>query len=573
MKKCVQAKTIPEETAAKYDLPKVVAQILWNRGIIAEAKTQEDVEAFLNPDYERDLSDSAKLKGMNLACDSIQKTIQEKKKIFIYGDFDVDGVTGSALLFETLKQLEADVSVFIPDREKEGYGLHLEAIKGIKEQGAELLIAIDTGITATKEIDYAKNLGLEVIIVDHHTPPKQLPKCVIINPRQKGDTYPFKELSACALAWKLSSVLLSPSAPSDPSAPLAPFLKWQLDLVGLSTICDVVPLVGENRTLAVYGLKVLQKTKRIGLQKLCEVAGIKKEDIDAHIVGFVLGPRLNAPGRLENADISLELLTTQDDKKALELAQTLNSINLERQELLESALAEARTLVFDRGLNKQKAIVVESKNWLGGIVGLIASKLVQEFNRPTFALTLGEKELKGSARSIEGFHLVEALTHCSECLTRHGGHAKAAGLSLLFDKFENFKERIVQFANEKLSDEDVLPKVNIDSEIYSEELNLEFFNMWLKRMEPFGLGNPRPVFSLTDAKILNARWCGKDEAHLKLLLEKNGKEYSAMAFSWPKEEAPTAGEILDLAVTLDENEWNGTKSLELKLISIGNTAK
>lgn len=328
----------------------------------------------------------------------------------------------------------------------------------------------------------------------------------------------------------------------------------------------MVPLVGENRTLAIYGLKVLQKTRRLGLLKLCEVAGIQKENIDSYAVGFLLGPRLNAAGRLENADISFKLLTTTDEQEALELAQQLNSINIERQEILENALAEAREIVFAKDLHKKKALVVESKNWLGGIVGLIASKLVQEFNRPAFVLNFGAVESKGSARSIEGFHLVEALSHCSDLLTRHGGHSKAAGLALLSENLDSFKEKIIGLAESTLSDEDVLPKIKIDAEISVEELELNFFNKWIKVLEPFGLGNPRPIFHIKGAKILETRWCGKSDDHLRINFEKDGKNYWAIGFSWPKENAPEIGEINDIAATLDENEWNDTKTLGLKLI-------
>jgi single-stranded-DNA-specific exonuclease len=394
--------------------PEIVS-ILSNRGI----NTEIEALSFLNPDYSK-LGDPFNIKDMDKAVETISLAVQEKKKITIYGDYDVDGITSTAVLVRFFNEIGVEVDFYIPSRQIEGYGLNREALDEIKKRGTELLITVDCGSTAIEEVDYANKIGLRVVITDHHSLRSEngeelIPKAeAVVNPRRKESLF-NQELAGVGVAFYLVRALQAKL----PEKLAEGMEKWFLDLVAMGTICDVVPLVGDNRILTHFGLQVIRKTKLIGICALANISGIVLKDISSFKVGFSLGPRLNAAGRIDHANKALELLITKDEQKATQIAKELNDLNIERQELTERIVNEAREAIKSKD-GKQKIYLLANKDWPAGVVGIVASRLVEEFARPVLVMEdLGE-ELKGSARSISGFNIIEALSGCSEYLTHFG---------------------------------------------------------------------------------------------------------------------------------------------------------
>lgn len=591
----------------------IIEQLLINRKI-----NLKDKESFLNPDYEKDLHDPFLFKDMKKAVKRIKQAMEKKEKIGLFADYDADGIPGAALLYRVFYSLGLKVEVYIPSRE-EGYGLNEQGIRELSLSECKLIITVDLGIVNHKEVKSAKKLGLDVIITDHHEIQKDhLPKeaTAILYPRLLGQKYPNKDLAGGGVAWKLAQGILmslarqcSPrtdlkipsedfgsqrssssfnhatrSARCSSQTPASPLLskdkryaisdkqlKWLLDLATISTICDIVPLKGENRTIAKYGLIVLSKTKNLGLQKLYQVAGIKPEFIGTYTVGFQIGPRINAPGRIDHAAAAFRLLTTDDESEALKIANQLNKINQKRQEELERVLTAARKKVQKKKLHKKKVILVEGKDWPEGIIGLVAGKLMEEFSRPVLVLKQEKKGLKGSARSIEQFHLIEALDQAKKYLSKHGGHARAAGFSLENKHLSNLYDKLLEIAEAKLKFEDLVPKISIDAEITPEQINMELYNL-LQKFEPHGLGNPRPVFLMKGLVIDNKRPVGKDARHIKLTLSSNVyrlTSFDAIGFDMGYlDKELKINDTVDIVFTLDLNEYNGNKKLQLKLLDI-----
>ena len=528
-------------------------QLLINRKI-----KKEDWASFLKPDFRKGLYDPFLMKGMEKTVARTILAIKNKETVGIFGDYDADGIPGSVLLNQSLKKLGLKTEVFIPTREQ-GYGLNQKGIDILKKAGVSLLITVDLGVRNLAEVSYAKKNGMDVIILDHHEVGNKFPDCIIVDPKQVGDKYPFKELAATGVVFKLLQALSVKIDNINES-----FLKWSLDLVAISTICDVVPLLSENRIFAKYGLIVLKKTRNIGLLELYKKAAILPETINTYSVGFQIGPRINAPGRMDNANESFYLLSTRDKREANTLAQKLDKINLARQEELKRVLGEARKKVCDKGLDKKKVILVTGKKWPHGIIGLVAGKLMEEYARPVIVCEHRKKDLRGSARSIDAYNMIEALDEAKIFLTRYGGHTKAAGLTFEHNRLSNLYDKLLEVAESKLKDEDLIPKITIDAKINLDDVDYKFIQN-IKQFEPFGLGNPRPVFMAEKVPISEIRTVGKENKHLKMKVG----EIDAIGFDLGSEiKNLKEGQKINTVFTVDEDTWNGNSKIQLKILDL-----
>lgn len=548
-------------------------QLLINRGI-----KKSDWSSFLNPNFERDRGKPMLLKGMSGAVERIVKAIEKNELIGIFADYDADGIPAAAIVYQTVRFLSqhrvgqsVQTPVYIPSRE-EGYGLNKKGIDWLIQQGASLLVTLDLGVKSKQEIEYARSQGLDCIVVDHHLVGDDLPEdAIIINPKQASDRYPFKDFSAGGLAWKLAEALLNISelsnTPEVKKNDHEAFLKWLLDLAAISTICDMVPLLGENRLIVKYGLMVLRKSRRVGLQAMYKTVRIKPETIDTYHVGFLIGPRINAPGRMDHASPAFYCLVSSDPIEARSLASRLNEINHERQLELERVLAEAKEQVFKDKLHERKVILVAGENWPSGIVGLVAGKLMEEFTRPTIVLSKEEKYARGSARSVETFHIVEAFDHASRFLTKYGGHAKAAGLTVENEHLTNLYDLLLEYAEQKLTDEDLLPTITIDAKIEAKQISLTLVDQ-LKQLEPHGIGNPRPVILIEKLRVGQVRQVGKEGSHVKLTLCHESQGILSAVYFNGSDRLPElrVGQTIDCVATLHEDTWGGGRRVDCHLI-------
>ena len=505
------------------DIPPLAAKILARRGFDLDSARK-----FLHPDLQ-DLHDPFHLKNMDIAVDRVLQAIRSKEKIIIYGDYDVDGTTGTALLLRVLKDLGSNCEYYIPHRVREGYGLSREGIQTIYERGARLVITVDCGITASEEVKYAQELGMEMVVTDHHELKTGAygdvhlpPALAVLNPKQEGDEYPFKDLSGCGLAYKLAEGLVHRMGKDSKE------VLYHLDLVALATVADVVPLKGENRIFASFGMKVLENTKKSGLRALLSVSRIDKREINAYHIGFILGPRLNAMGRLASASETVRLLTTENAEEGLMLAKKLDEENRARREIEKKILEEALEKVQGTDLSEKKEIVLAQEGWHEGVIGIVASRLVEKFYRPTFLIALDGDRGKGSGRSIPGFHLYKALLKCEENLIGFGGHEQACGLTLRLDQLEGFQKSFEEVANSEITEEGLRPKIFIESEIEIKEIDNTLFQS-LDQMEPFGPQNPRPLFLLPNVEVVgHPRVVG--ERHLKFRVRDGDRVLAVIGF-------------------------------------------
>lgn len=539
----------------------IIEQLLINRGIDPKDKDQ-----FLNPDFDRDLLDPFLMDGMDKAVEIVHESIKNREKIGIFADYDADGVPGAALLWHALKLYGVDAETYIPSRD-EGYGVNEKGIRELYEKGCKLFISIDLGITSKEQVKLAKKMGMKVIITDHHEiQKKSFPdNADVVIHTHTSKKYINKDLAGGAVVYKLIQALGKKYGVPD-----ARQLKWLLDLPAISTICDMVPLTGENRVITKYGLVVLSKTKNIGLKKLYKEAAIDEKHMDTYTVGFGIGPRINAPGRMDHAQASYFLLTTEEEKEAILIAKKINETNVFRQKSLETVLEKSQKSIVDKKLDQEKIIVVTGKKLPVGVVGLVASRITDRYNRPSIVLSEEDGVLRGSARSIDRFNLVDNLKKTEKYLLGFGGHAKAAGVSLKKENFSHFYKKITEIARQKIKDKDLIKEVKIDAQISSKDLSFGLTRD-INSFEPFGLGNPRPVFMLKKMEIDELKWVGREKNHLKLKIKKQGslKIFDAICFGLDREKIRIrTHDTLDLVFHLNVNVWRGQKRLDLQIIDM-----
>ncbi len=542
----------------------VLRQILFNRGYLTKQSAQEFIDA-----KQPEGTEPNHMLGIPQATDRIFRAMFDRERIAIYGDYDVDGVTATALLKEMLTALGAEVEPFIPNRFEEGYGLNKESLKKLHADGTRLVITVDCGIRSIPEAEYARELNLDLIISDHHSPFKELPPAfAIINPKQPGDTYPFKDLAGVGLAYKLACALagyadtISPPEDSwnDPHNP-----NYYLDLVALGTVADLAPLTGENRTLVKKGLKQLRNPHNQGILSLSKASGVNLETLNAYHIGFILGPRLNASGRLESAMTSLRLLLSKDVYETGELAQYLDDQNRERQEITRQIQKQAEEIAL--ATNQDSFLLFAShKDFNSGVVGLAASRLCEQYYRPAIVATEGEEFTRGSCRSIPEFDITAALDTCADLMEHHGGHAAAAGFTIRNERIPDLVNHLQLVAQQELSTLDLRPTLNVDMEIPLRDLKPAILQ-YLNWMQPTGNSNDQPIFVSRNLAVHRVKLVGKDSTHLKMTVTDGTITYDAIAFrqgAW-FENMP---DRIDLAYTFERNEFNGRESLQLNVIDI-----
>lgn len=546
----------PEADIALSAFPPVLRQVLFNRGFAADAEARAFLRA--EPNFN---TDPFQMTDMQTAVERIRFAIQNNEPVAIYGDYDVDGVTATALLVETLKRMGADVRGYIPNRFEEGYGLNNNALEELKADGVKLVITVDCGIRSPSEALHAQTLGLDLIISDHHHPDDEnLPTALaVINPKQHGDMYPDKDLAGVGIAYKIAEALLGNE---DKTTQI--ILNAMLDLVALGTVADLAPLVGENRVLVKKGLRQIRQTTRQGLFSLAAVSEIAIQKVNAGHIGFMLGPRLNAAGRLKEALASFELLTTTDVFRAGELAQQLDMQNRERQRITREMQTRAEEIALSDDPDAYLLFAAD-ENFNSGVVGLAASRLTEKFYRPAIVASQGEEETRGSCRSIPEFHITDALDQCADLLVRHGGHAAAAGFTVRNENLPELVARLKAIAGEKLSGSDLKPTVTADAEVSLAEIRPELYEKALKYLEPTGYGNREASFVARNVKVRSSRIVGADGKHLKMSLEdEKGVAHDAIGFrlgDWHK----SMPARVDILFTYEINEYNGRISYQLNL--------
>jgi single-stranded-DNA-specific exonuclease len=519
-----------EKLAHALNIPVVVAQVLGQRGY----ETPEAARAFLKPELSQ-LHEPAAMPGLMLAADRLVAAARAGEPIVIYGDYDVDGITGSAILWQALRLADANVRVYVPHRLEEGYGLNMEAVEKLAAEGARVLVTVDCGISGVAEAARAQELGLDVIITDHHEPNPALlpPALALVNPKLPDSPYPFKELSgagiALKLAWAIGQKLSQRQRVSDA---FREFLISATGLAALGTIADVVPLVGENHVIASFGLRALGAAKNPGIAAIIEVAGITGKAIEADHVGFMIGPRLNAAGRMGHAREAVELLTTAGPEAARTIAKELDRRNRERQELEKQILAEAEAQAAATFRpERDAAIVLSGAGWHTGVIGIVASRIVERYWRPTFLIGITEGHAQGSGRSIAGFHLYQALVACEKHLTNYGGHAMAAGIRLSEAAVPAFREAFLAQAAKMLSPEQLKARLTVDAEANIADMDVATVRL-LEHMGPFGAGNPRAVFAVREVKLAAPpRRIGRRGDHLEMHLTHGGRARRALGWN------------------------------------------
>ena len=542
-----------DQALAKF--PPILKQIVFNRGLATDAEARAFLKAEPNAN-----ADPFQLTGMPATVDRICYALQHDEPIAIYGDYDVDGVTATALLVQALGALGANVRGYIPNRFEEGYGLNKDALDTLKADGVKLVITVDCGIRSPDEALHARTIGLDLIISDHHHPDgtNLPPAFAVINPKQHGDIYPDKDLAGVGIAYKIAEALVGALQPSNgfQSSDL-------LDLVALGTVADLAPLVGENRVLVRKGLRQIRETKRQGLYSLAGIADLKIDKCTAGNIGFVLGPRLNASGRLESALASFELLTTTDFMRAGQLAMQLDKQNRERQAITRSMQEQAQAIAMGEDPDAF-LLFAAHEDFNPGVVGLAASRLTEMYYRPAIVAAKNAEETRGSCRSIPEFHITDALDQCKDLLVRHGGHAAAAGFTVKNENLPELVARLKAIARDQLGSRDLRQTLTADLEVPLSELNFDVLKH-LMFLEPTGYGNPEAVFVSRNVKVKAARTVGAEGRHLKLTLEdERGVSVDAIGFRMGdlRPELPT---YIDVLYRFEANEFNGRRTLQLNL--------
>lgn len=549
----------------------VVANMLMSRGIC----TETEAEAFLAADYKL-ASDPFLFNKMTEAVDLIVGHIKAGDLIYVYGDYDADGVTSSAIMLETLRTLKANVDIYIPDRAREGYGLNVASIDIIADAGGKLIITVDNGIRGAKEIELAHERGIDVVITDHHQSPEEealLPKCLILNPHFAGESYPFKDLAGAGVAFKLAQAIIRRSKLADNEKN---FLEERLlDLVALGTVADCVPLLGENRILVKKGLEVLNKTRRMGMLDLIKVSQSEGKTIKAWSIGFQLAPRLNAAGRMQHANTAFELLVADDKEKSRSLALQLNQRNVERQQITEEIFNSVDALVQDQ-LNDKILIAVfpinqekEEEIWSEGVIGLVAGRICEKYYRPTLVVTKSETGYKGSGRSVEQLDLIKAIEGAGEFLTKFGGHPMACGFSTSNELIDGFFEKMKQSVAEKLQNVELAPELKIDSVLDLKDIDMELL-LEIDTFEPFGQNNDRPKFIAQNITIVDRQLMGMEAQHIKFKVKQEDSSiFQAIGFNQAeKRQDYKVGDVVDMVFYPEINDYNGRTDIQLKIVDM-----
>ncbi len=537
------------EISKKYGISPLIASVILNRGIT----TDEEISNYISKDDSL-FFDPFLMTDMDKAVSYIKNAVCTGKKIAVYGDYDVDGITSTYIMYDYLKSIGANVIYYIPDRADEGYGVNRAAIKQLAKEGVNLIITVDVGITAIDETVFAKENGIDIIITDHHTPKDVLPPAAaVINPKTVNNKYPNTELAGVGVAYKLVYAL---------SGCDKKIMEQYSEAASIGTIADMVPLTGENRFIAHFGLKNLKTTKNIGLSALMEVSGIEKTQVTSSNISFALAPRLNAAGRISSAEISVELFLENDREKALGIASNLDEANKIRQAREHEILEEAERIIEENKLYEKKVIVVAKENWHHGVIGIVSSKITEKYYRPSSVISINDDgSAKASGRSISGFNLFDALSNCSDCLTKFGGHSLAAGFSLKKDDIEKFENAINDYAEGIMTTDILTPTLTIDALINPDDINCSTAAQ-IDVLEPFGIGNKTPLFAVEEVNTASVR-NHKSGKHTFLTLEKNRTKFDAPAFNmadYAGELSP--GEKISAAGMISINSFKGVDTVQ-----------
>ena len=535
--------------------------------ILASRNIDKDkLNSFLSPDYDLEKGDPYLLPDMQKAVDRIKTAYEKGEKIVIYGDYDVDGISATALLLDAFESFGfKDIQSFIPNRFVEGYGMTIGAVDKIKSMDANLIITVDCGSLCHNEINYANSLGIDTVVTDHHnvaeTPP---PAVAAVNPRFGGHLYPFSDLAGVGVAFKLVQALQK-ELDGLPEG----YEKWLLDLVALGTVCDIVKLTGENRANVYWGIEVMKKQRRTGLKALMAVANIDKADISAKTLGFVFGPRINAAGRMETASLALDMLISKNGDDALNKANYIDNLNSHRRQMQDDIFKEACKIALD--YKDDDVLVINGKNWNHGIIGIVAAKILEKFKKPVYILAENDNgETKGSARSFGDFSAADAVRAADDIIIKGGGHAAAAGVTLKNDKISDFRQRVNEFYNSlQLNNQEryLLPKADVEIDDFS-EINEDLVGK-IATMEPFGNGNPEPVIKITAADIVNVQHMGTDGQHIKLSArDSDGVAIRMLAFNAPENFLCKPGDTASIWFRPVINEWQGIRSVEGELLHL-----
>ena len=535
--------------------------------ILASRNIDKDkLNSFLSPDYDLEKGDPYLLPDMQKAVDRIKTAYEKGEKIVIYGDYDVDGISATALLLDAFESFGfKDIQSFIPNRFVEGYGMTIGAVDKIKSMDANLIITVDCGSLCHNEINYANSLGIDTVVTDHHnvaeTPP---PAVAAVNPRFGGHLYPFSDLAGVGVAFKLVQALQK-ELDGLPEG----YEKWLLDLVALGTVCDIVKLTGENRANVYWGIEVMKKQRRTGLKALMAVANIDKADISAKTLGFVFGPRINAAGRMETASLALDMLISKNGDDALNKANYIDNLNSHRRQMQDDIFKEACKIALD--YKDDDVLVINGKNWNHGIIGIVAAKILEKFKKPVYILAENDNgETKGSARSFGDFSAADAVRAADDIIIKGGGHAAAAGVTLKNDKISDFRQRVNEFYSSlQLNNQEryLLPKADVEIDDFS-EINEDLVDK-IATMEPFGSGNPEPVIKITAADIVNVQHMGTDGQHIKLSArDSDGAVIRMLAFNAPENFLCKPGDTASIWFRPVINEWQGIRSVEGELLHL-----
>ncbi len=548
------------------ELNPVILQLLFNRGLT----TQDQIDDFFAASYEDQIHDPFLFQDMSKAVKRLFEAVFKKEKVMIFGDYDADGVSASAIMYQALTGLGLSTEVYIPFRETEGYSLNQSVAENIVKQGFNLVVTVDCGISNHREIAYLNQHGIDTIITDHHQEPAQLPSAyAILNPALKNSGYPFRYLCGAGVAFKVVQAIMIYQAQENMPIQLpAGFDKWLLDLVAIATIGDICPLTAENRVLVKYGLVVLAKTKRVGLQHMFEVVNNFKGQIDTQYVGWRVVPRLNAAGRIDHASASFKLLTSQDETEVIKLMEVLENNNKKRQQITDSILKQSLDQIGEV-TDADKLLVAVGQDWPAGVVGLVAGRLADKHQRPTLIISRDQEQFVGSGRSIEQFNITEALGQCHDLLVRYGGHSQACGFSLQGQSnYDQFIRKMKQLAHKALKGVELIPTLRIDAVMQLAQADWDL-QQDLGRFEPFGEGNPTPLFLSQDLVVEQIQALGADNKHLRLQVSQEGTQRKLIGFGFGDWcDTLKLGEKIDVVYELSVNEWNGNRELQLKIIDL-----